>query len=400
MKFSVRHVPAGATSVQRSSVDGASADEVRARLLADGSVVLEVQPGEYLRPVLVKGTAKFDVAWWCRELATLLRAGMTAVEAIETLAAGHQDGSRAPVHDALLASLRQGQSLSRAMAGCGAFPEVLIAGVTASERTSTLPEALDDYLRYDEMLERLRRQAASAAIYPSLVIGLGVAITIFLLVYVIPRFFRMYGDLHGPLSAGTEAVMALSAFMRAFGPWLGVGVIVALVAACWMWRQGLLTQLAVRAMNSVPVIRHQWDNFRRAKLYQSLALMFRGGYTFDEALQVCEGLNLGSQMTAGIAEARRSIAQGKPASTAMAGAGLTDVITERLLRVGERTGAFDQVLLTAAARYAQVFTTFVDRATRIVEPVLLLIVALVVGGIIVMMYMPIFDIAGGLGARS
>jgi general secretion pathway protein F len=280
----------------------------------------------------------------------------------------------------------------------GVFPEVLVAGVTASERTSTLAVALEDYLRYDEMLDRLRREAVSAAIYPALVMGLGALISVFLLVYVIPKFSRMYGDLHGSLSASTEFVMGLSRLLRDHGPWLALGVAALVAALLWAWRSGGLMRFGAAAIDRTGPLRKQWDHFRLAKLYQSLALMFRGGYTFDEALHVCHGLTLGARMAKGIGVAREQVARGKPASAAMAAGGLTDIVSERLLAVGERTGSFDQVLQTIAARHAQVFTTFVDRATRIVEPLLLLMVALVVGGIVVMMYLPIFDIAGGLGA--
>ena len=102
-------------------------------------------------------------------------------------------------------------------------------------------------------------------------------------------------------------------------------------------------------------------------------------------------------MQASVLSAHADISRGRPASSAFARAGLTDVVTERLLAVGERTGAFDGVLQTIADRHADRFSTFVERATRIVEPLLLLVVALVVGGIVVMMYMPVFDMANSIG---
>jgi general secretion pathway protein F len=401
MQFLVRYVPAGAPAVREETLDARSADELRGRLQLAGGVVLQVQartaPAK-LAGSLPKG-ARLDVAWWCRELETLLRAGMTAVEALETLAAGRHDGERDRVHAALLRSLREGAALSRAMRVVGVFPEVLVAGVTASERTSTLADALRDYLRYDDLLQRLRRQAVSAALYPAMVIALGTLISLFLLLYVIPRFSRMYGDMAGVLSPSTKAVMWLSRTLSEQTPtllMLAVALVGALVLA---WRGGHVTRIATGLLDQIGPLRRQWDHFRLAKLYQSLALMFRGGYTFDEALDVCTGLDLGRRLGAGINLAREQVARGKPASIAMAAAGLTEITSERLLAVGERTGSFEAVLQTIADRHAQVFTTFVERATRIVEPVLLLAVALVVGGLVVMMYMPIFDIAGGLGAR-
>ena len=396
MQFAVRHLKPGEPAVVEETTEAGSAAELRARLTAAGSVVLDLRSAA--APSGAARASRFDVAWWCRELRTLLRAGMTAVEAIDTLAASHQDATRDRVHSALLKSLREGQSLSRAMRGAGVFPEVLVASVTASERTSTLADALEDYLRYDDMLQRLRRQAVSAAIYPAVVVSLGGLIALFLLVFVIPRFSRMYVDLHGSVSSATQAVLWLSRALGEHMPWV-LGALAVLAAVVVLaWRSGRIMRAAMAFIEGVEPLRRQWDHFRRAKLYQSLALMFKGGYTLDEALQVCQGLDLGPRMALGLAVARREIARGKSASNALASAQLTETVTERLLAVGERTGSFEVVLQTIADRHAQEFATFVERATRIVEPLLLLMVALVVGGIVVMMYMPIFDIAGGMGA--
>jgi general secretion pathway protein F len=398
MQFAVRYLQSGGQSVIEETAEAASEAELRARLVATGGVVLDLRAATRPRAAMAGG--RFDVAWWCRELRTLLHAGMTAVEAIETLAADHKDAARDHVHGALLKALREGQALSRAMRGVGVFPEVLVASVTASERTSTLADALEDYLRYDEMLDRLRRQAVSAAIYPAVVVGMGALIAMFLLVFVIPRFSRMYVDFHGSVSSATQAVLWLSRALSSYLP-LVIGGFAALIAlGVLAWRQGWVKRALVGFIEGIEPLRRQWDHFRLAKLYQSLALMFKGGYTLDEALQVCQGLDLGPRMAQGLTVARRDIARGKSASRALAGADLTETVTERLLAVGERTGGFEAVLQTIADRHAQAFATFVERATRIVEPLLLLMVALVVGGIVVMMYMPIFDIAGGIGGGS
>lgn len=396
MHFMVRHIAPGSASVREERLEGRSAQEIQARLSASGGVILELRP--LGRAAMTTRRTKFDVSWWCRELETLLRAGMTPVEAIETLATGQQGPERTEVHASLLRLLHEGAALSRAMRASGAFPEVLVAGVTASERTSTLADALADFLRYDDMLQRLRRQVVSAALYPMMVIALGAVIAVFLLLYVIPRFSRMYGELHGDISTATASVLWISRMLRDAWPLCALLLGAMAVAVGLAWQSGHIAQWSSRLVDQVAPLRHQWDQFRLAKFYQSMALLFRGGYTFDDALQVCSGLGLGLRVGRSIDMAREQIARGRRASAALAHAGLTEPTTERLLAVGERTGAFAAVLQTIADRHAQVFTTFVERATRIVEPVLLLAVAMLVGGLVVMMYMPIFDIAGGLGA--
>jgi general secretion pathway protein F len=372
---------------------------LRVRLREAGSVVLAIRASKaWLRTPWPRAIA-FDAAWWCRELRTLLVAGMTAVEAIETLAAGADDPARRELHASLLRSLQDGWTLSRAMQGADVFPSVLIAGVAAGERTGDLVEALGDYLRYDDMLSRLKRQATGAAIYPAVVVALGGAISLFLLVYVVPRFARMYSDRHEAVSGVTASVLWLSETVSTQAPMLLAAAALGGLALAWAWISGRLVQVASAVADTISPLSRQLDHFRLAKLYQSLSLMVRGGYPLLDAMQVCEGLDLGRRLGDRIRSARQRIEQGGPASAGFADAGLADAVVERLLRVGERAGSFDGVLRTIAERHALAFSIFVERATRLVEPVLMLLVALVVGSIVVMMYMPIFDIAGGLGAR-
>ena len=262
----------------------------------------------------------FDVGWWCRELRTLLLAGMTAVEAIETLAAGRHDPVRERVHASLLKSLREGQALSRAMSNAGAFPEVLVASVMASERTSTLPSALEDYLRYDGMLRKLRSQLVSAAIYPAVVVTLGAAICLFLLLFVVPRFSRMYADLHGPVSAATRIVLWVSETVQHRWPLLVAGAAGVVVLALALWRSGALRRAGAALVEAIPPLERQWREFRLAKLYQAMTLMIKGGYAFDEALQVCAGLDAGPFMARRLQEVRTDIARGRSASAALASA--------------------------------------------------------------------------------
>lgn len=399
MRYLIRYVDATSSQVREAVVAALSAGQAQAQLLGQGQakVVLSVveQRGSTHK------NQRFDVAWWCRELRTLLLSGMTVVEAIETLAASRNQGpQQSGVHEKLLRALHEGRSLSNAMQDVDAFPEVLVASVTASERTSTLSAALEDYLRYDEMLSGLRRKIVSAAIYPAVVVSLGVLITLFLLVFVIPRFSTMYLSSPKTLSTATQSVLWVSQLMRAHLPLVLAGLAGFVLLLVWSFRQGHALRVGVWLVDSVSPLSAQWNHFRLAKLYQSMALMYKGGYTLDEALQVGQGMDLGSVIGRGIRTARQEISRGKAAGAAFEAAGLTEPVTLRLIGVGERTGSFDTVMQTIADRHAQAFATFVERSTRIVEPTLMLLVALIVGGVVVMMYMPIFDMANGIGAGA
>ncbi len=394
MEYRVRWFDVEAQVVREESTDASSKDAAVRLVTSAGASVLSVSRVH----TRAKPTFQdFDVSWWCRELRTLLMAGMTVVEALDTLHAQPLGQARATIQGALVSQLRQGRALSAAMSAGGVFPPVLVAGVKGSERTGALVPALEDFLRYHEMLERLRKQVVSAAIYPALVVAVGGAISLFLLLFVIPRFSQMYGSLHGSVSITTRALLAISHFLAAHRTLAAALLAAAAVGLVAAWRAGVFRVLALGLIEAIPSLSRQADQFRLAKLYQALAVMFRGGYALDEALGHCENLGLGDRLSARVVAARDALARGQRVSISWSEAGLADAVSQRLLAVGERTGNFDRVLMTIAERHASNFTTFVERVTRIVEPVLLLLVALLVGGIVIAMYMPVFDIASSVG---
>lgn len=400
MQYQVRWLEVGGTQVREAVEDATSTEDLASRLAGQGRLLLSAKAAgaeQSWSKLPLRLGSKLDVAWWCQELRTLLSAGMTVVEAIDTLHAQPLGVVRARVHGQLVAALQSGQPLSRAMAETGQFPDVLVAGVRASERTSNLIEALDDYLRYHDIMESLRKQVVSAAIYPAVVLGLGTVIVLFLLLHVVPRFSAMYAGVASGLSWPTQMMLWLSAVLSGNAPMLlgGLaGVLAALVL--WLAMDGA-RHAAAWLVENVPYLRRRADAYRLAKLYQALALLFKGGYALDQALAQCESLALGKRWSARLESASAALARGARVSAAFEQAELTDGVSQRLLAVGERTGNFDRVLQTIAQRHSRTFITFVERATRLAEPLLLMAVAMVVGAIVVLLYMPIFDMAGSVG---
>ena len=393
MQFLTRWIAPSASSIAEAVLEAADEATLRAQLQSQGARVLSIAAAP--RASMPRASKDFDAAWWCRELGTLLRAGMSVVEAIETM---QLQVTRAggDVQTRLLKALHEGHPLSRAMQLAGGFPQVLIASVLASERTSRLADALDDFLQYDRQLKSLRRQLVSAAVYPAVVVGVGFLIAVFLLVFVMPRFARMYGTFRGELSPLTHLMLWFSGALTHSLPGVIIGLLLTVLLLRWTFANGRGRKAGTRVLSVFAPTRRAQQDFARAKLFQSLMLTLRGGYPLVDALRVCERLGLASGMEAALAGAREHIERGQPASAALSHANLIDAVGERLLRVGERSGQFEQVLQTLADRHAEAFATFVQRATRLVEPLLLLVVAVMVGGIVIMMYMPIFDIANAL----
>jgi general secretion pathway protein F len=399
--FKARIIRHGTAAISEIEFAGGSVEEIRQTVEAEGSVIVSLTAVKEPRTSKNSQGGKLkpralDLSWWCREMATLLRAGMTVVEAVETMQMQSVKGVQEEVQTRLLQGLQQGKALSTAMSECQTFPRVLIASVIACERTGRLIEALEDFIGYQDQLRALQKKSISAAIYPAMVVTIGMLILLFLLMYVLPRFSKLFDSFQGEISGTTRLLLRVSQFMAHQTPLFLLGLAALAGIAVVAWQKGLLLNALVRVVQWFPWTKEAVGDFNRAKLYQALGLTLKGGYPLTEAMAVCESLGLSQELTVMVQQARLSIEQGHAASLAFSSAGIADPVALRLLRVGERGGQFVLVLQSLAERHVEKFTTFIQRLTTFVEPLLLLIVAMIVGGVVILMYMPIFDIASGI----
>jgi general secretion pathway protein F len=334
-----------------------------------------------------------DYALLCRQLKTLIQAGMTIVEAVEALAVTTSRIEASELSQALGQQLRQGLSLSIALERLPNVPAVLVAAVRAGERTSNLVEALDDYLQFDVMVSQLKTKVISAAIYPLLVTALGLGISLFLLIVVMPNFSRMYTSLRSGATGATATVVELSRWINTYQQevMLTTAVLVG-VLVTWAWQQGSLAR-TLQLLEVIPWIKRKADDFRLAMMYQALALLLKGGFPMVNALSVASQSSLSPDLGDALNQAKAAIERGAPIAPALHDAGLCDGIGKRLMAAAERNGDFHRAAQAVSHIYSERFMVFIERLTRIVEPVLLLAVALLVGTIVVMMYLPVFEIA-------
>lgn len=393
MQFLVRSIITGQTAVQQQQFSGADESALRSQLQASGHTVLSVQPVK-AAPWAFKKRYRHQFPLFCKEVRTLIRAGMTVVEAVDTLSQrGSAAGQQVNLAGALLARLEQGQALSTALQGLQDTPPVLVAAVRAGERTSNLAEALDDYLRFDSLVEQLRRKVVSASIYPALVTVLGLGISLFLLMVVMPNFARMYQSLRGKATGSTALMIDFSQYLTTHRPEVFVGLAALCALGVWWVQSGLAKQAAFNAARAVPWLRKRVEDFQLAMMYQALALLLKGGYAMTQAMEVAGQSALSAHLCAALLRARTKIEQGSSVAQSMADAGLCDEIDRRLMAAAERNGDFYMAADVVSRMHGERFELFVERVTRIVEPVLLLLVALIVGSLVVMMYLPVFDMA-------
>jgi general secretion pathway protein F len=244
MQFRVRSIYLGDNAVNDCVMEASDEATLRAQLVGEGQTILSLyslvssnSSSGWLSFFKPQKLESFPV--FCRELRTLTQAGMSVVEAVDTLAAREKIAKHVDtLPQALLAQLQQGKALSTSLAGLSNAPAVLVAAVRAGERTSNLSEALNDYLRFDTLVEQLRRKVISASIYPALVSSLGFAISVFLLVIVMPNFARMYQNLRGGTSGTTAIIITISSFVNKYQFEVVIGLLVVIVFSLWWIASG------------------------------------------------------------------------------------------------------------------------------------------------------------------
>ena len=396
MRYQVRCIDGESGAVREQLLDADSEQVLRDLLRGQGATLLNFRRvrSKSTGPSKAARQARRQFPIFCREVRTLIMAGMTVVEAVDTLSAKeHIAGRDQGISAALLARLHQGQSLSTALEGLPGTPPVLIAAVRAGERTSNLTEALDDYLRFDTLMAQLRRKVVSASIYPALVTALGVGISLFLMMVVMPNFARMYENLRGSSSGATAWMITVSQFVSQHQLDMFAGMLL-LVAVTGNWIMNGGAQRAVlRVGYSFPWMRKRIEDFQLAMMYQALTLLLKGGYPMTDAMAVTGRSALSELLQKSLQQARHRIEQGGSVAQALADANLCDEVGRRLMAAAERNGDFHIAADVVSRLHGERFELFVERATRIVEPLLLMGVALMVGAIVVMMYLPVFDMA-------
>ncbi|CAM3143695.1 type II secretion system F family protein [Janthinobacterium lividum] len=398
MQFKIRTFHAASGAIAERMVDGEDIATVTRMVEQQGYTVLSVAvQGRRTRTRGVSGIRGFNLVLFCDELRTLLSSGMSLVEAIDTLCTKDNDDAKRTVLLEIRQLLLEGKPLSSALElNRLGFPPLLIASIRASERTSRLDEALEEYVAYEKVGQELGRKVVSAAIYPSLVVGFGMLVCLFMISYVVPRFAKVYDDFSQKLSFSTVILMKVGQLSSDY-----LGLILASLAglvalAVIGHRNGKLKIFLLRALGRFKFVQHYLRLYQLARIYQTMSMLLKGGYTLSDAIPLAQNLAFEKKLQDQILRARGVIQEGKRLSTAFAENGLTDTVTERLLQVGERSGNLARIMDIIAQTYRQEFTVFIDRATRVAEPILLMAVGIMIGAIIILMYMPVFDLAGGI----
>ena len=395
MQFNVHALDAQQQVIALSLEAGSEAD---ARGMAEGRglTVFSIEGKRSLALPRLSRAGNFKTSLFSVELLSLLEAGLNLVEALQTLAEKDVAGERQQVLGGLVASIHRGEPFSRAVA---AFPQhfspLYVATIKASERTGNVKEALSRYIAYHDELDKVKKKVVSASIYPAILVIVGTLVLGFLMFYVVPRFAGVYEDMSHTLPFFSRLLLSFGSFIGRHGYFLFSVFILGVGSISWALSRPNVRSAVMQRIWRLPALGERMKTYQLARLYRTAGMLMRAGIPAVRALEMVQDL-LASHLRPQLARARSLIEEGHAMSAALGAAGLATPVAARMMSVGERSGDMGRMLGEIARFHDDEVARFIDWFTRAFEPVLMAVLGVAIGLVVVLMYMPIFELAGNI----
>ncbi|MEP6502039.1 MAG: type II secretion system F family protein [Betaproteobacteria bacterium] len=376
-------------------IDAMDIADARRQAESQGYAVIAVRAarGQWLR---AGRRNAFPLLHFNQSLLILLRAGLSIVEAIATLAERETRPDARRVLGDLRERLGMGLSLSAALERHPTeFPALYVAGVRANERSGGLGEAIERFILYRAQADLLRKRVVGASVYPALILGVGLLVIGFLLLFVIPRFSQVFEDLGDRIPYMSRLLLQWGRFVHAHGLAVLATMLALVAGTVAALRTHRVRAALARRILALPRIGEYVRTYQLARFYRALGLLQQAGIPILVALDMVTGL-LPASLHAGLKGARRDIGEGRAISDAFEANGLTTLVAVRLLRVAERTGQMGEMLERTAIFHEDDIAEAIDWFIRLFEPLLMMGIGLIIGVVVLLMYAPIFELAGSL----
>jgi general secretion pathway protein F len=387
--------------ISQLTIDAQDEADARRQIEAKGLFAAKISPAHGWSASLSPGRKKsvasnLSVVLFSQELLALLSAGLSIVEALEALLEKEANQGTRSVLTRLLSGLSEGKRFSGVLAEQPElFPPLYIGIVKAAEGTSDLPRSLTRYIDYQQRIDMVRGKIVSAMIYPMILMLVGGGVSFFLIGYVVPKFAEVYQGAGRNLPWMSQLLLSWGQFSGAHTTMLLSGIAGIFAATFVLVRYFMARGGIGRLINKLPGIGERVRIYELSRLYLTMGMLLEGGISIVPALETVQGM-VSVRIKQGLQLAKQAIESGIPLSTAFETHQLTTPISLRMLRVGERSGEMGAMLTQSAAFYDGEITRWIDRFTRTFEPLLMAAIGLVVGAIVVLLYMPIFDLAGSM----
>ncbi|UOV02595.1 type II secretion system F family protein [Pseudoxanthomonas mexicana] len=373
-----------------------NANFLRAELRKQGitPTVVKVKPkplfGSAGKPVTPK-----EIAFFSRQLATMMKSGVPIVTSLEIIEGGQKNVRMKKLIEQIRYDIESGSSLSEAISKHPVqFDELYRNLVRAGESAGVLETVLDTIASYKENIEALKGKIKKALFYPAVVIAVALLVSAILLIFVVPQFENVFKQFGADLPAFTKIIVAASRFMVSNWYIVFGAVFAAIFAFMFFKKRSLAFQHFLdRATLKLPVIGQIMHNSAIARFARTLAVTFKAGVPLVEALDTVAGATGNTVYEKAVHRVRDDVSVGYPLNMSMKQVNLFPHMVIQMTAIGEEAGALDAMLFKVAEYYEQEVNNAVDALSSLIEPFIMIFIGGVVGAMVVGMYLPIFKLA-------
>jgi type IV pilus assembly protein PilC len=340
-----------------------------------------------------------DIAIISRQMATMMQSGVPIVQAIDIMAGGQKNIRITRLLEELSADLSSGLSLYEAMEKHPLqFDDLFRNLVRAGEGAGVLDTVLDTVATYKEKIETLKGKIKKALFYPAAVIVVAMIVSAILLLYVVPQFEQLFKGFGADLPAFTQMIVDASKFLQSYW-WLVIGVLGggAFLFINTYKRSSAMRDMMDKIMLRLPVIGKIMHGSALSRFASTLAITFRAGVPLVEALETVAGATGSETYRKAVLRVREDVAAGYQVNMAMKQTGLFPHMMVQMTAIGEEAGALDSMLDKVGAFYEEEVNNQVDGLTSLLEPLIMVVLGTLVGGMVIGMYLPIFKMGETIG---
>ncbi|MEN1929200.1 type II secretion system F family protein [Luteimonas sp. MJ250] len=336
-----------------------------------------------------------EIAVFSRQLATMIKSGVPIVQSLEIIGNGNKNPRMTKMVDSLRLDLEGGSSIYEAMSKHPVQFDALYRNlVKAGEGAGVLETVLETIATYKENIESLKGKIKKALFYPTTVVAVAIMVSAILLVFVVPQFEAVFQGFGADLPAFTMLIVAASDFMVAYWWLILLVVSAAIFAAIFFFKRSPAFQhLCDRLILKVPVIGQLMHNSSIARFARTLATTFKAGVPLVEALDIVAGATGNTVYEKATHDIKDDVAVGYPLNMSMKQVNLFPHMVVQMTAIGEEAGALDTMLFKVAEFYEEEVNNAVDALSSLLEPMIMIFIGVVVGGMVIGMYLPIFKLA-------
>jgi type IV pilus assembly protein PilC len=380
-------------TVLKGTVIAANEAAVRASLRRQGLVPTKISRQSTLFKKNPKITSE-DIAIFSRQLATMLQAGIPLVQAFDIVATGHENPSMQKLLSAIKVDLESGTTLAEALGKHPLyFDKLFVNLVHSGEQSGALETLLDKIATYKEKTEAIKKKIKKALTYPAAVVVVAVVVTAVLLVFVIPQFEELFKGFGADLPAFTQLVVNLSLFVRSNGVFIILGLVAAVTTFTYFRKRSRkFNEFLDRLLLKTPIIGEIIRKAAIARFTRTLSTMFAAGVPLVEAMESVAGATGNIVYENATLEIRTEVATGQRLQRAMEATELFPNMVIQMVAVGEESGSLDEMCAKVADFYERDVDDAVDNLSALLEPMIMAILGILVGGLVIAMYLPIFKL--------